>query len=92
MELEREVSFKPGIQPVCLPSHTPRLMREEFVSEHAHVAGWGRTSWRGSRSKELLQAILKVLSNKDCREKFAGFKDGIKNITVLQHSVIIYYL
>merc|ERR1712013_50317 len=75
VELEREVSFKTGIQPVCLPSHTPRLVREEFVSEHAHVAGWGRTSWRGSRSKELLQAILTVLSNKDCREKFAGFKD-----------------
>jgi len=75
VELEKEVPFKHGIQPVCLPSHTPRLMRESFVSESAHVAGWGRTSWRGSRSKELLEAILKVFSNRECREKFAGFPD-----------------
>ena len=49
------------------------------MGDHAQVAGWGRTSWRGSRSKELLQAILKVLSNKECRQKFAGFKDGKKS-------------
>lgn len=75
VELEREVIFKAGIQPVCLPSHTPRLIREKFVCEGVHVAGWGRTSWYGSRSKELLQAILSVLSNKECKQKFAGFPD-----------------
>ena len=49
------------------------------MGDHAQVAGWGRTSWRGSRSKELLQAMLKVFSNKECRQKFAGFKDGKKS-------------
>ena len=75
MEIEKEVTFKTGIQPVCLPSKTPRLMKEKFVSEGVHIAGWGRTSWRGSRSNELLQGILRVFSNKECREKFTGFKD-----------------
>jgi len=75
VEIEREVAFKPGIQPVCLPSHTPRLMKEQFVSEAVTIAGWGRTSWRGSRSRELLQGILRVFSNKECKMKFAGFED-----------------
>ena len=68
--------FKPGIQPVCLPSHTPRLLRDQFVSEAVTIAGWGRTSWRGARSTELLQGILRVYSNKECEQKFAGFEDG----------------
>merc|ERR1711892_581930 len=75
VEIEREVAFKPGIQPVCLPSHTPRLMKDQFVSEAVTIAGWGRTNWRGSRSKELLQGILRVFSNKECKMKFAGFED-----------------
>ena len=76
MEIEKEVTFKTGIQPVCLPSKTPRLMQEKFVSEGVHIAGWGRTSWRGSRSNALLQGILRVFSNQECKERFSGFEDG----------------
>lgn len=75
VEIEKEVTFKTGIQPVCLPSKTPRLMQEKFVSEGVHIAGWGRTSWRGQRSNALLQGILRVFSNQECKEKFAGFED-----------------
>jgi len=73
VELKTAVVFKKGIQPVCLPSHTPRLLTEKFVSEGAYLAGWGRTSYHGQASSKLLQGILSVTSNQECREKYAGF-------------------
>jgi len=75
VEIERDVKFKYGIQPVCLPSTTSRLMKDKFVGEGAYIAGWGRTSWRGNRSDVLLQGLLTVISNKQCKKKFEGFPD-----------------
>ena len=76
IELETAVVFKKGIQPVCLPSKTPRLLTDKFVSEGAYLAGWGRTSYLGQASSKLLQGILSVTSNQECREKYAGFANG----------------
>ena len=76
VEMETEVTFKKGIQPVCLPSKTPKLLQDKFVSEGVYVAGWGRTSWRGPKSTILLEGIINVVSNQECKEKFALFDDG----------------
>ena len=76
LELETAVTFKKGIQPVCLPSKTPELLQESFESAGAFLAGWGRTSYKGPSSALLLQGILSVTSNTECKERFAGFKNG----------------
>lgn len=75
VEMETEVTFKKGIQPVCLPSKTPKLLQDKFVSEGVYVAGWGRTSWRGPKSTILLEGIINVVSNQECKAKFALFDD-----------------
>ena len=76
VEFEKEVTFKKGIQPACLPSKTPKLLKEKFVSKGVYIAGWGATSFRGPTSNLLLQGIISVVSNQECKEKFSQFKNG----------------
>lgn len=47
LTFEEDVQFKSGIQPICLPSHTPSLLEEKFVKEGVKITGWGATSFRG---------------------------------------------
>ena len=76
VEFDTEVTFKTGIQPVCLPSKTPALLQDKFVSEGVYIAGWGATSFRGPTSNLLLQGIISVVSNEECKEKFSKFIKG----------------
>merc|ERR1719392_556168 len=76
IELDSEVIFKEGIQPVCLPSKTPELLDSLFVSEGAFLTGWGRTGWDGEKSDILLEGLLSVTSNKECQDRYSGF-DGV---------------
>ena len=76
VEFDTEVTFKKGIQPVCLPSKTPELLADKFVSEGVYIAGWGATSFRGPTSNLLLQGIISVVSNQECKEKFSKFNNG----------------
>eukprot|EP00090_Calanus_glacialis_P008462 TRINITY_DN16813_c0_g1_i1.p1 TRINITY_DN16813_c0_g1~~TRINITY_DN16813_c0_g1_i1.p1 ORF type:complete len:481 (-),score=131.69 TRINITY_DN16813_c0_g1_i1:105-1547(-) len=75
VEFDTEVTFKKGIQPVCLPSKTPELLADKFVSEGVYIAGWGATSFRGPTSNLLLQGIISVVSNEECKEKFSKFNN-----------------
>jgi len=75
VEFDKEVTFKTGIQPVCLPSKTPALLTDKFVSEGVYIAGWGATSFRGPTSNLLLQGIISVVSNEECKEKFSQFNN-----------------
>jgi len=81
VEFDTEVTFKKGIQPVCLPSKTPQLLEEKFVSEGVYIAGWGATSFRGPTSNLLLQGIISVVSNEECKEKFSKFNNGEAEIS-----------
>ena len=76
VQFEKEVIFKKGIQPICLPSKTPKLLEEKFVSEGVTIAGWGTTSFRGPTSNLLLQGIISVVSNQECKERLAEFENG----------------
>lgn len=76
VEFDKEVTFKTGIQPACLPSITPGLLNDSFVSEGVIIAGWGATSFRGPTSNILLQGIISVVTNQECRDKFSQFNNG----------------
>jgi len=75
VEFDKEVTFKTGIQPACLPSITPGLLNDSFVSEGVIIAGWGATSFRGPTSNILLQGIISVVTNQECRDKFSQFNN-----------------
>ena len=76
VEFAEEVTFKKGIQPACLPSKTPALLNDSFVSEAVTIAGWGATSFRGPTSNVLLQGLISVVTNQECKEKFSQFNNG----------------
>ena len=76
MEFDTEVTFKKGIQPVCLPSTTPGLLQDDFVSEGVYIAGWGATSIGGTTSNLLLQGIISVITNEECNEKYYNVNNG----------------
>merc|ERR1719317_700556 len=75
VEFDTEVTFKKGIQPACLPSITPALLNDSFVSEGVIIAGWGATSFRGPTSNILLQGLISVVTNQECKEKFSQFNN-----------------
>ena len=50
LTFEKDVQFKSGITPICLPSKTPRLLQEKFVKKGVYITGWGATSFRGRTS------------------------------------------
>lgn len=75
VEIEKDVDFNEGIQPVCLPSHTPGKMKEDLTHQNVYIAGWGRTSWGGPKSDILQEAVLTVISNQECSRIYAKFPD-----------------
>eukprot|EP00092_Neocalanus_flemingeri_P017235 GFUD01018638.1.p1 GENE.GFUD01018638.1~~GFUD01018638.1.p1 ORF type:complete len:487 (+),score=130.08 GFUD01018638.1:238-1698(+) len=77
VEFEKEVTFRKEIQPVCLPSQTPQLLKEKFDSEGVFIAGWGATSLKGPTSNSLLQGIISVDSIQECKKKFTQFNNVV---------------
>eukprot|EP00092_Neocalanus_flemingeri_P037937 GFUD01041294.1.p1 GENE.GFUD01041294.1~~GFUD01041294.1.p1 ORF type:complete len:377 (-),score=82.79 GFUD01041294.1:53-1183(-) len=77
VEFETEVTFKKEIQPVCLPSKTPKLLKEKFDSEGVFITGWGATSLKGPTSNSLLQGIISVDSIQECKKKFTQFNNVV---------------
>jgi len=75
VEFAPAVTFKKGIQPACLPSRTPTLLEDDFVDEGVFIAGWGATGFRDATSDVLLQGIIGVVTNDECKEKFSQFKN-----------------
>ena len=48
------------------------------------VAGWGAVKFRGPTSERLMEGIIKVVTNKECSDKFKAFRRG----ETLRHLVL----
>jgi len=75
IKFDTDVEFKKGIQPVCLPSHTPGVLETKFAKLGVYITGWGATSFRGPTSNILLQGLIQVTPPDECKNKFAQFKN-----------------
>ena len=73
---ERDVGFRDGIQPICLPSATPGVIEERFAGAGSYVTGWGAKEFRGPTSNTLLQALIQVTTQEYCSDKFSQFSNG----------------
>ena len=73
---DRDVGFREGIQPICLPSATPGVIEERFSGSGTYVTGWGAKEFRGPTSNTLLQALIQVTTPEYCSEKFSQFSNG----------------
>ena len=66
IKLDRPVTYKKHIQPVCLPGKD-----ELFHGKTGYVTGWGRTMFKQSgRPSILQQAEMKVISAEFCQLMF----------------------
>ena len=66
IRLNRDVTFKEHIIPVCLPEN-----REDFLGEKAVVIGWGRTAHGQITTPSKLQEVeVEVISADTCQEWF----------------------
>lgn len=72
---DRDVGFREGIQPICLPSATPGVIEERFAGSGTYVTGWGAKEFRGPTSNTLLQALIQVTTPEYCSEKFSQFSN-----------------
>ena len=66
IKLDRPVTFKKHIQPVCLPD------KDELVHDKTgYVTGWGRTMFRKSARPSILQqAEMNIISAEFCQLMF----------------------
>jgi len=80
IKLDRPVTFKKHIQPVCLPD------KDELLHDKTgYVTGWGRTMFKKSARPSILQqAEMKVISAEFCQLMFngQGRKETIYNDTM----------
>lgn len=68
--LERNVEFTDTILPICMPS-SPALRSKSYVQTNPFVVGWGKTQEGGQSAEVLMQLMIPVLTNQECREKYA---------------------
>lgn len=86
VELDKPVTFKDALNPVCLPS-----AGKSFSGDDGIVTGWGTLKEGGDVSNTLQQVTVPIISNKECRQTgyssaritdnmlCAGYKEGMKD-------------
>lgn len=87
IELDREMSYGPAVQPVCLPSGD----EDDFSGSVGIIAGWGRLGEKKQTSPVLRTLSVPVWTHSQCKESdygptritknmmCAGFHDGGKD-------------
>lgn len=69
----QKAQFNARVQPVCLPYDSELIRKKSLTGRSAMITGWGATSYGGSGSPTLLQATLKVVNQKFCKEAFQRY-------------------
>jgi len=63
LKLRTPVAFNKYVKPICLPK------RNAPVGTECYITGWGKIQHPGRMYGKLQQAVLPVVSNKQCEEK-----------------------
>lgn len=95
LELDRDVSYGPTVQPVCLPSGEI----DDFSGSMGIIAGWGRLGEKKPTSSVLRSLLVPVWSHSQCQQSgygvkrisenmmCAGFHDGGKDACQVGYSL-----
>jgi len=75
IKLSKPVVFNQGIQPICLPSLAPSLVNATSVGHAMFIAGWGAVRFNGPTSNTLLEGLVTVISEEECKSKLARFRN-----------------
>jgi len=75
IKLSRPALFNSHVQPLCLPSLAPSLLNTTSEGNAMFIAGWGAVRFNGPTSKTLLQGLVTVISEEECKWKLARFRN-----------------
>jgi len=75
VKLSRPALFNSHVQPLCLPSLAPSLLNTTSEGNAMFIAGWGAVRFNGPTSKTLLQGLVTVISEEECKWKLARFRN-----------------
>jgi len=75
IKLSRQALFNTNVQPLCLPSLAPSLVNTTSEGNAMFIAGWGAVRFNGPSSKTLLQGLVTVISEEECKWKLARFRN-----------------
>ncbi|XP_055940803.1 serine proteinase stubble-like [Argiope bruennichi] len=71
LRLERAVDFNEYVMPVCLPSPSlPLVKDEDLEGKPVTVMGWGDESYGGKTSRVLREASFPIVPRKSCNESY----------------------
>ncbi|XP_044740803.1 venom protease-like [Chrysoperla carnea] len=66
----------PLVRPICLPVDPP-IRNMKFERTYPFVAGWGSLWFNGPSSDRLQGLQLPIVTNAQCKNKFANFKSAV---------------
>jgi len=75
IKLSRPTMFNAAVQPLCLPSLAPSLVNTTSEGNAMFIAGWGAVRFNGPSSNTLLQGLVTVISEEECKWKLARFRN-----------------
>ena len=70
LELEEDVQLTADIRPICLPGQEKRNLE----GVRATVVGFGFVNDEEEEPQQLMQAVVPILSNKQCKQNFINFQ------------------
>ncbi|KAG7174978.1 Proclotting enzyme-like 8 [Homarus americanus] len=73
LKLDRPVTFRDAIQPVCLPL-PERFDKDDLVRSFGFIAGWGSVSFNNVSSSVLLHVMIPIISQEECSQKYSAFR------------------
>uniref|UniRef100_A0A671KMR4 Granzyme B(G,H)-like n=1 Tax=Sinocyclocheilus anshuiensis TaxID=1608454 RepID=A0A671KMR4_9TELE len=68
LQLEKKVKLSQNVEPISLIKNKKGIKSGTVCS----VAGWGRLQTKGSASDRLMEANVKIMKDRQCKEKLKG--------------------
>lgn len=81
IRLDREIQFTYQIHPICLP--VGKLRHLDFVNTNPFFAGWGKLSFTGPLSDDLMEIQMPIITTETCKNIYKLYRGSVIDNSLL---------